>query len=463
MPTIRLAAISLPDFGMPATRPALPQGTHAARLDALIDRVRAAGLDAALVYADREHFANMAYLTDFEPRFEEALLLVVPGRTPLLLTGPENTGLARNCAIGAEVVTYPPFGLLGQDRSKTPKLAELLAAHGLGKGAKVGAAGWKYFGASETDTPDRWSELPSFIIDTVRHLVGPEGGVVNINAVLMAPTGGLRATNELEQLAQFEFAACHASEAVKRVVFGVRPGMREFEAAQLMQLPGIPASCHPMLSSGPRAYQGLNSPGDKVIERGDPFTTAVGLWGALTSRAGFLVEDAAEITAAPDYVEKLAAPYFACAAEWYETIGIGVEGGVLDAIARKHLGDPFFNLVLNPGHLLHLDEWLSTPVYPGSTERFVSRQAVQCDIIPATGTAWYTSNIEDGIALLDESDRHAFAERFPEAWTRIEARRAFMADAIGIRLKPEVLPFSNIPAYLPPLLLKPGVVLIRQT
>lgn len=461
MSTVHLTALDLPDFGLPDTRPALRPGTHSARLDRFVDLFRAAGLDAAIIYADREHFANLAYLADFEPRFEEALLVIVPGRAPLILTGPENTGLARECAIAPEVVTYPPFGLLGQDRTSTPKLADLFGASGLQAGHRIGAAGWKYFGRSETTGPDAWSELPSFIIDTLRAAVGPNGRVVNANALLMAPTGGMRAVNELEQLAMFEFSACHASEAVKRVVFGVRPGMREFEAAQLMRLPGIPLSCHPMLSSGRRAFHGLNSPSDKVIERGDPFTTAVGLWGSLTSRAGYLVEDASEIKAAPDYLERLAAPYFACAAEWYETIGIGVEGGTLDAIARKHLGDPFFNLVLNPGHLIHLDEWLSTPVYPGSSERFVSRQAVQCDIIPATGTAYFTSNIEDGVALLDESDRAAFADRFPEAWARIEARRAFMADAIGIRLKPEVLPFSNIPAYLPPLLLSPERALIK--
>ena len=44
----------------------------------------------------------------------------------------------------------------------------------------------------------------------------------------------------------------------------------------------------------------------------------------------------------------------------------------------------------------------------------------------------------------------AIAARYPEAWGRIEARRAFMGDVLGIRLKPEVLPFSNIPAFLPP-------------
>ena len=30
-----------------------------------------------------------------------------------------------------------------------------------------------------------------------------------------------------------------------------------------------------------------------------------------------------------------------------------------------------------------------------------------------------------------------------------------MIDVLGIRLKPEVLPFSNIPAFLPPFLLAP--------
>ena len=32
----------------------------------------------------------------------------------------------------------------------------------------------------------------------------------------------------------------------------------------------------------------------------------------------------------------------------------------------------------------------------------------------------------------------------------------FMGEELGIRLKPEVLPFSNIPAYLTPFILSPG-------
>ncbi len=159
------------------------------------------------------------------------------------------------------------------------------------------------------------------------------------------------------------------------------------------------------------------------------------------------------------YVERLAAPYFACAAGWYETIGIGVAGGEIDALVKRHLGDPFFGVLLNPGHLLHLDEWLSTPVYPGSGETFRSGQAIQCDIIPATGTPLFTSNIEDGIALLDERGRDEMRERHPGLWERVGQRRAFMRDSLGIRLKPEVLPLSNLAASLPPYLLCPELVL----
>jgi hypothetical protein len=81
--------------------------------------------------------------------------------------------------------------------------------------------------------------------------------------------------------------------------------------------------------------------------------------------------------------------------------------------------------------------------------------ALQVDIIPATGGPYFTTNIEDGIALGDSALRQELAAQYPDAWWRIEARRAFMADSLGIGLHPDVLPLSNIPAYLPPFLLAP--------
>ena len=239
--------------------------------------------------------------------------------------------------------------------------------------------------------------------------------------------------------------------------------MTEFDAVRLMELKGMPLSCHLMLSSGPRATMGLPSPSSRVIGRGDRFTTAFGVWGALNCRAGFVVRDETELPDnIRDYVDKLVAPYFRAIVSWYETIGLGARGSELYEIVHDEIGDPFFGVSLNPGHQIHLDEWVNSPVYSGSDIELRSGMAFQVDVIPATGTEYFTTNIEDGIALADEALRRDFAAKYPEAWSRIERRRAFMNDELGIRLKPEVLPFSNIPAYLPPFLLSPTRVMTAQ-
>ncbi|HVX82854.1 MAG TPA: aminopeptidase P family N-terminal domain-containing protein [Devosiaceae bacterium] len=452
---VKLIEARLPDFGVPDTQPELPRELYQRRFHAFVAALKSAGLDAGMVYADREHCANLAYLTGFDPRFEEALMVVIPGKTPTIFAGPENLGRAAAAMIEVEARLYPPFGLLGQDRRQTPPIADMLHGAGLSSGQKVGVFGWKYFGPSETATPNTWLETPSYLVDAARIVTGGIGRVVNANRLLMHSSTGLRAFNEVEQIAQFEFSAVAASEAIKNLVRGLRPGLTEFEAVAKMRLNGLPHSCHTMLSTGDRLV-GLNSPSTKVIERGDPLTTAVGYWGALSSRVGWVAEDAGDLPAdAQDYVERLAAPYFACAAEWYETIGIGVAGGQIDAMVRKHLDTPFFKLVLNPGHLIHIDEWMNTPVYPGSTERFASGQVVQCDIIPAVGAPYHSCNIEDGVAILDARPRDELRDKFPKVMERIEARRAFMGDVLGIRLKPEILPLSNICGALAPYLLAP--------
>lgn len=458
MAQVRLIDASLPDFGVPRARPELSREIYAARLAALGRARRDANLDALVIYADREHCANLAWLTGFDPRFEEALLIIAPGTAPTLLAGPENLGRAKASAIEVEARLYPPFGLLGQDRTLTPALQEVLENAGLRRGQRIGILGWKYFGPYEATKPEAWFETPSYIVDTIRRIVGNDGRVANANGLLMDASSGLRAVNEIEQIAQFEFGAVAASEALKSLIRNIRPGQTEMEAAQTMRLGVLPHSCHTMLSSG-AGLVGLNSPTGRVLEAGDPVTSAVGYVGGLSSRVGWLCEDASGLPSeAADYVERLAAPYFACAAEWYETIGIGVTGGELDALVRRHLGDPFFNLVLNPGHLIHIDEWMNTPVYPGSTETLKSGQAIQCDIIPAAGPPYVGANIEDGIALLDEPGRSAMQEKFPELWQRVEARRAFMGEVLGIRLKPEVLPLSNLAAAMPPFWLAPGKI-----
>jgi hypothetical protein len=165
---VELSDIGIPDFGLPSAEPSVPTETYQARLAAAAVAAAEAGLDALCVYADREHFANLSYLTRFDPRFEEALLILVPGRAPVLLVGNEGVAYAAVVPPGVEVVRYQSFSLVNQPRADSKPLPGLLAAAGLGSAGagrngaagpgarRVGIAGWKYFGPDDEDGAQDW-------------------------------------------------------------------------------------------------------------------------------------------------------------------------------------------------------------------------------------------------------------------------------------------------------------------
>ncbi len=405
------------------------------------------GFDRLVVYADREHSATISYLTGFDPRFEEAFLIVAPDGDPAILVGNENWGTAGIATLPLRRHRFQDFSLPSQPRDRSRPLHVILAEEGIGRGTRVGAVGWKTYA-------EPWmSDLPAYLVDSLRDVVGAEA-VTNATALLIDPADGLRVINEPEQLASLEWASVHVSEGVKRLLRGLKPGLTEHDGVALFGWNGAPLSCHAMLSAGPRARFGLLSPSDRPMQRTEPFTTAYGIWGALTCRAGFLVEDAAQLPdGVRDYVDRLVGPYFGAVVEWLEALHVGQTGGALNEIIARRLGDPFFGIFLNPGHQIHLDEWVNSPVWPDSPVELKSGMALQLDIIPATGTDYFTTNIEDGYALADASLRSELARSQPDLWARTQARRAFMADSLGIRLHPDVLPLSNLAGFLPPFIL----------
>src|SRR4051812_3343543 len=97
-----------------ATAPILPIAEHEDRLRATVARMRAARLDALVVYGDREHSANLAFLTGVEPRFEEALLVLDARGGRALLVGNECLGYAPDPALGIAIALFQDFSLLGQ-------------------------------------------------------------------------------------------------------------------------------------------------------------------------------------------------------------------------------------------------------------------------------------------------------------------------------------------------------------
>ncbi|MCU0831555.1 MAG: aminopeptidase P family N-terminal domain-containing protein [Rhizobiaceae bacterium] len=459
MRAARLEPVSLPDFGALSGEPELSRHIYRNRIDRLRSRMNMHRLDAIVIYGDREHVANISWATGYDPRFEEAILIVVAGRTPVLLLGNEGFPYAETAQGEFERVLWQPLSLMGQPRQHLRPLAALLKEAGLAPGMAVGLAGWKGHETEDGVFDPDWFETPHYLVETLKGF----GPVMNAAQLFMHPEHGLRVINEADQLALFEAAACRTSSAILRVIRSIRPGMTEYEALTAMRLDGFPQSIHVNFCSGPRAKYGLPSPSFRIMEKGDPVAFGVGLMGALNCRCGFLAESEADLPHhIRDYVPKLVAPYFEAVTAWYETIGIGVAGGAVYDAVMSRIGDPFFGIGLNPGHLIHMDEWVHSPVKRGSRQRFRSGMAVQCDIIPATGTDWFTTNIEDGIALADEALRAELAERHPAMWARIELRRAFMADVLGIRLKPEVLPFSNMPAWLPPFWLGHDRVMVMR-
>ena len=154
--------------------------------------------------------------------------------------------------------------------------------------------------------------------------------------------------------------------------------------------------------------------------------------------------------------------YFKTVVTWYESIGIDVSAGDVTDKVEAARDQSVFDFAVNTGHTLHLDEWVNSPFYRGSTIKLYSGMALQMDIIPVSKKEFVCANMEDGIVLANEALRKEWAARFPASWKRIEQRRSFMINEIGIQIKPEVLPLSNIPAYYTPYLLSKNKVAVNK-
>jgi hypothetical protein len=62
----------------------------------IADLLAAVDADWVVVYGDREHAANLVYLCNLDPRFEEALLVLGGGRRTLIV-GRRTSATCRSC------------------------------------------------------------------------------------------------------------------------------------------------------------------------------------------------------------------------------------------------------------------------------------------------------------------------------------------------------------------------------
>src|ERR671916_2325152 len=148
MSDVILRHVPLPDEVAAAAPPAIDTAEYERRCDQTLAR---AGTPWVAVYGDREHSANLLFLTGFDPRFEEALLLLGPGQRRVLLVGNEGIVHAVVAGLLLETKLCQGFSLMGQPRESTPRLDRVLEDVGLVSQAQVSVVGWKYLTAAESD------------------------------------------------------------------------------------------------------------------------------------------------------------------------------------------------------------------------------------------------------------------------------------------------------------------------
>ncbi len=162
----RLIEIEWPTFGEGTPPPQASVAEFEGRLDAVRAAMDKLGLTHLVVYGDREHFANLTWLTGFDPRFEEAILIVGLQDAPLLVVGNECEGylsvspLYEAGKLRSE--RFQPFSLLDQPRDDSRLIGEIFADEGIERGSMVGCVGWKYFAESEHPDAAHAIELPAY-------------------------------------------------------------------------------------------------------------------------------------------------------------------------------------------------------------------------------------------------------------------------------------------------------------
>lgn len=458
-----LENIDWPDFGI-GERPAdISLSEFQNRIAMTQNAMADHGYSHLLVYADREHFANLTWLCNIDPRFEEALMVIKPDHKPLILIGNECEGYLPHSPLyvsgDMRSELYQPFSLLDQGRDKSRTLLEILQSEGINEASNVGCVGWKYYTDAEEPLGKRALDIPAYIADITRSIAGFDN-VLNATDLFMHPGYGFRSVVSVDEIAIFEHSNVKTSEAAKRIIFGVEEGMIDHDAAKFIEWDGEPLGCHPTFSHGD--VPGLCGPLGNPIKKGTLFSFNVCYWGSNICRSGWMAESVDDLPAeAHDYIDNFAGLYFKAMADWFSKMKVGTEGDVLHRAIYDALPFEKFGIFLNAGHLIHYDEWVSSPIYAGSDLPIRSGMMFQVDVIPSSDT-YGSTRMEDGIVIADADLRAELKEKHPDCYARCMARRDFMIDTLGFDVPEEVLPLSNIAAIVPPWFLNPNEIFVLK-
>ena len=430
---------------------------YLARLSVFRAAMKKRGVDVAVVYGDREHFANIEYLCAYDCRFEESLFIVPVDATPTLLVG--NEGMAYSYIVPYPINReyYGNFSLQGQPLGKDENLAGILSRAGVSPGVSVGVCGYKYFKAGTMpENTDRIFDLPMYIMNEIFRAAG-EKNVVNTTSLLTGLEDGIRLrVYSAREIAKAEAAACRSAAVVQRMLKALKPGVSEYALSEQAGAGFAPWVMFPMVNFGDKHVSlGLGSPSDdKKLAEGDPCGICYGIRGCLTARVGLAVKDEGAMKRAlGDYLYSFYGKFFEAMCNWYKTLRIGVTGNELHWAVHNIIGGPEFGVTLNAGHYTGADEWVNALSYDGSSFTVPDGAYMQADIIASVNNPVRVAICEDGLIVAGEGLREAVRKEYPQTWERITARREKLRTVIGMDICDDILPLSNMNAVMFPFML----------
>ncbi|WP_226534273.1 aminopeptidase P family N-terminal domain-containing protein [Microbacterium paraoxydans] len=445
----RYAHVPLPVFGLGENPAETTVEEYQQRIAQARELMKAKGLDTLVVYGDREYFGDLYHLIGIDPRFEEGLLVLTADDSTVIL-GNENLGRP-NREIGHKVALWQELSPGGQRRDAASTLESLLRDAGVSAGSTVGVNGQKRLTSTffESDAPQ--FSAPAYLVDALRRLVG-NGELRDAKDLFTHPDFGLRSVATVHDISRFEFGSSVLSLSVLRAMEGITPGVNADELSDGYFSRGVSETVHRMLNFGDRV--GLGSPRPLPARLGDKFQLAQGIQGGLTARVGVIAGSESDLK--PEQAElfnALTLNYFDVLTAWHETVRVGADTADVFDVVDGIRDDSVWQFALNPGHQLHYEEWSNSNFWKDDHQTLRSGSMLQCDVIPVTARADVEVGIEDGLVLADAALRDEIANIYPELWGRIQARRTFLADNIGVQLDESLLPLSNTPLWHTPYVL----------
>jgi hypothetical protein len=423
------------------------------RISKVLEMANQKGLDAVVVYGDREHFSNLEYLTKYDPRFEEALLVLIPGEIPKLIVALEGKDYSRIIPYEIKRYVHTGFGLEGQPGDGT-RLEDILRDCGISNGMKIGVSGWKAFEDSTL------IDIPYYMACALQEITGEK--LVNVCDIFTSNEYGLRNVMSVSEIIQSEIMNTIASRQVYSAICGLQEGYSEMEAAQAFGIGAQPMMTYPAMSFGERNVGlGLASATyNRFLRVGDIVSVGIGYRFAMIHRSSFFVEGNQQLNQYTEGKgEQFYEQYFQLVTKWYESLAIHKTGGeVYRAIGTLKDG---MGIVLNMGHQIHTNEWINSLFFEGSNDQMKSGMALQCDIIAGNDSPFMSAHIEDGLILADCDLRDEIQEIAPKAYGRMIKRREFMRDVLKIDVSDEILPTSDIQGMMFPYMQNPRIIAVN--